>query len=124
MEPGIVLRPQPGFYVVRLRRGAPLVSALIFQLCPMVIPQPTAANGPNPADWCRPLDRAPRYAALIDGKPAPVERVCMARSLRPVSPEEYAFRVGPLRRWAQANPTMPEARPDRPVDLSLLPSLF
>jgi hypothetical protein len=109
---------------MRLRRGAPLVSALIFQLCPMVIPQPTAVNGPNPEDWCRPLDRAPRNGALIDGKPAAVERVWAARSLRAVSPEEYAFRVGPLRRWAQANPTMPEATPDRPVDLSLLPSLF
>jgi hypothetical protein len=71
-----------------------------------------------------PLDRCPRYGALIDGKPSPIERVWMARSLRPVSPEEYAFRTGPLRRWARAHPGMPEARPGEPVDLAALPSLF
>jgi hypothetical protein len=75
----------------------------------MVIPQPTAVDGPNPDEWCRPLDRSPRYRA---------------RSLRPVSPAEYAFRIGPLRRWVRANPAMPEARPRQPVDLAILPPLF
>jgi hypothetical protein len=70
------------------------------------------------------LDRSPRYGALIDGKRVAVDRVWTARSLRPVSPAEYAFRVGPLRRWARAHPVMPEARPDCPVDLAALPSLF
>jgi hypothetical protein len=122
--PRMLLRPRPGFYIMRLRRGAPLVPALIYQLCSMVIPQPTAVNGPNPDEWCRPLDRSPRLAALIDGRPVPVDRVWTARSLRPVSPAEYAFRVGPLRRWARANPAMPEARPGQPVDLAALPPLF
>src|SRR5258708_3394824 len=123
-QPRVLVRPLPGFYVMRLKRGAPLVPALIYQLCPMVVPQPTAVDGPDPDDWCRPLDRAPRYAALIDGQPSPIERVWMARALRPVSPEEYAFRLGPLRRWARAHPGMPEARPECPVDLAALPSLF
>jgi hypothetical protein len=122
--PRVLLQPQPGFYVMRLRRGAPLVSALIYQLCPMVVPQPTAVDGPHPDDWCRPLDRSPRYGALIDGERVAVDRVWTARSLRPVSPAEYAFRIGPLRRWARAYPVMPEARPERPVDLTALPSLF
>jgi hypothetical protein len=122
--PRVLLRPEPGFYVMRLRRGAPLVPALICQLCPMVVPQPTAVDGPHPDDWCRPLDRSPRYRALINDKWAAVDQVWTARSLRPVSPAEYAFRVGPLRRWARANPVMPEARPDCPVDLTFLPSLF
>jgi hypothetical protein len=108
---------------MRLKRGAPLVPALIYQLCP-IVPQPTAIDGPDPDDWCRPLERGPRYAALIDGEASPIERVWMARSLRPVSPEEYAFRLGPLRRWARAHPGMPEARPEDPVDLAALPSLF
>ena len=123
-EPRLLLRPLPGFYVMRLRRGAPLVPALIYQFCPMVLPQPTAIHGPHPDEWCRPLDRCPRYGALIDGKPVPIDRVWTARSLRPVSPEEYAFRIGPLRRWARAHPAMPEARPERPVDLAALPPLF
>ena len=120
----ILLRPLPGFYVTRWRRGTPLVPALICQLCPMVIPQPTTVDGPNPAEWCRPLDRSPRFGALIDGKPVAIDRVWTSRSLRPVSREEYAFRIGPLRRWARANPGMPEARPERPVDLAALPPLF
>jgi hypothetical protein len=107
---------------MRLKRGAPLVPALIYQLCPMVVP--TALQGPHPDDWCRPSVGGRRYAALIDGQPSPVERVWLARSLRPVSPEEYAFRLGPLRRWARAHPRMPEASPETPVDLAALPPLF
>src|SRR5712671_4094507 len=122
--PRALLRPRPGFYVTRLRRGGPLVPALIYQLCPMVVPQPTAVDGPHPDDWCRPLDRSPRYGALIDGKRVAVDRVWTARALRPVSPAEYAFRIGPLRRWARAHPVMPEARPECSVDLTALPSLF
>jgi len=101
-----------------------LVPALIYQLCPMVIPQPTTVDGPNPDEWCRPLDRSPCLRAMIDDTPAAVDRVWTARSLRPVSPAEYAFRIGPLRRWARANPIMPEARPGQPVDLAALPPLF
>jgi hypothetical protein len=70
------------------------------------------------------LDRSPRHGALIDGKRVAVDRVWTTRSLRPVSPEEYAFRMGPLRRWARADPQMPEARPQRSVDLAALPPLF
>jgi hypothetical protein len=123
-EPRVLVRPRPGFFVMRLRRDTPLVPALIYRLCPMVIPQPTTVDGPNPDEWCRPLDRSPRHGALIDGKRVAVDRVWTTRSLRPVSPEEYAFRMGPLRRWARANPQMPEARPERSVDLAALPPLF
>jgi hypothetical protein len=55
---------------------------------------------------------------------APVDRVWTSRSLRPVSAEKYAFRMGPLRRWARAHPGMPESQPETPVDLALLPPLF
>ena len=96
--PRILLRPRPGFYIMRLRRDTPLVSALIYQLCPMVIPLPTTVDGPNPEEWCRPLDRSPRYGALIDGKRVAIDRVWTTRSLRPVGPEEYAFRMGPRHR--------------------------
>lgn len=123
-KPRMMLRPRPGFYVMRWRRGAPLVPALIYQLCPMAVPQPTALDGPHPDDWCRPLDRSRRYYALIDGKRADLERVWLARSLRPVSREEYGYRIGPLRQWARANPEMPEAHPKRPVDFAALPPLF
>jgi hypothetical protein len=117
-------QPRPGFYLLRLRRGTPLIPALIFQACPMVIPEPGMAGGPNPADWCRLDHGPPRYGALIDGSPADVERVSASRSLRPITAAEYSFRMGPLRQWAQTHPQMPEAHPDRPVDLAVLTSLF
>jgi hypothetical protein len=80
--------------------------------------------------WARPtgvvpaLDHSSRYGAFIDGKSGPIDRVWTARSLRPVSLAEYAFRIGPLRRWARANLAMPEARPEMPIDLAALPPLF
>jgi hypothetical protein len=120
----ILIRPQPGFYVMRLRSGAPLAPAIIYQLCPMVIPQPSTATGPHPDEWCRPLDRSPRYAAQVDGKRVAIDQVWTARSLRRVNRDEYQFRTGPLRRWALQNPGAPEARPARPVDLDAIPSLF
>jgi hypothetical protein len=120
----ILIRPQPGFYVMRLRSGAPLVTAVIYQLCPMVIPQPMNVVGPHPDDWCRPLDRSPRYEARLDGKRVDIDRVWTARSLRSVRRAEFEFRSGPLRRWARENPSAPEARPHRAVDLSAIPPLF
>jgi hypothetical protein len=120
----VMLRPQPGFYVLRFRRGAPLVAALIYQFCPMVVPQPTALDGPHPDDWCRPLDRSRCYGAQIDGKRADLERIWFIRSLRPISRDEFEFRSGPLRRWARQNPSAPEARPHRQVDLDAIPPLF
>jgi hypothetical protein len=120
----ILIRPEPGFYVMRLGRGAPLVPALIYQLCPMVVPLPSAPSGPDPDDWCRPLDRSPQYRARIDGKPVAIDRVWTARSLRAISPAEYQFRIGALRQWARANPRMPEARPQLRVNLAALPPLF
>jgi hypothetical protein len=120
----VLIRPEPGFYVMRLARGVPLVPASIYQLCPMVVPQPGAPEGPHPDDWCRPLDRSPQYRARIDGKPVAIDRVWTARSLRAISPAEYQFRIGALRQWARANPRMPEARPQLRVNLAALPPLF
>jgi hypothetical protein len=41
----MLLRPRPGFYTMRLRRGALLVAAVIFQHFPLVMPQPRAVKG-------------------------------------------------------------------------------
>lgn len=114
--------PRPGFYVLRLKPGAPLVPAVIYALCPMVVPRPGDPGGPDPDEWCRPLRSLLRYDALINGQAVAIERVLMARSLRRVSAEEYAFRMGPLDRWRKAN--LPQARPDSRVDLARLPALY
>ena len=120
----VLIRPRPGFYVMRLRPGAPVIPAVIYRLCPMVIPQPLTVAGPHPDEWCRPLDRSPRFEARLDGQRVDLDRVWTARSLRPVSCTEYEFRSGPLRRWARENPGAPEAQPHRPVDLAAIPPLF
>src|SRR5271156_1783952 len=106
----ILIRPEPGFYVMRLRSGAPLVPAIIYQICPMVIPEPTTVTGPHADDWCRPLDRSPRFKARVDGKRVDVELVWTARSLRGVSRDEFDFRAGPLWRWARSNRDCQEFR--------------
>src|SRR5262249_939655 len=67
-------RPRAGFYIMRLRRGVSLMPTLICQHCMIVLPQPSAVNGPNPQDSCRHLDGSPRLDALIDGTPAAVDR--------------------------------------------------
>ena len=120
----ILIRPEPGFYVMRLASGAPLVAAVIYRLCPMVIPEPTNVTGPDPSEWCRPLDRSPRYEARLDGKRVAIDRVWTARSLRRVSRDEFEFRIGPLRRWARQYPGAPEATPQRPVNLNAIPPLL
>lgn len=119
-----LIRPQPGFYVLRLTRRGPLAPAIIQQLCPMVLPQPGYADGPHPDDWCRPLDRPPKFQARIDGKRVPIDWVWTARSIRSVTAAEYAFRIGPLRQWALSRNPMPEARPQRQVNFAALPPLF
>jgi hypothetical protein len=103
--PRMLLRPRPGFYVMRPRGGAPLIPALIYQLCPMVVPQRTTVDGPNPEEWRRPLNRSAHFGALIDGKPVAVDRVWKSRSLRPVSPDELRLPHWPL---AANSITVPE----------------
>jgi len=108
-----------------MRRDAPLVPALIFQLCPMVMPQPSAVNRPNPADWCRPLDRSPRFGVLIEGKRVAFDPVWTSRSLKPVSPEEYAFSQGPVAPLGRGPiPACRHRSTEKPLNLALFPTLF
>ena len=97
MALGISLRPQPCFYALPLHCGAPLVPALNYPQRPMALPQPTVVDGHNS------LDRSPRFGAWINAGPR-TKWICTASSLQPVSPEEYAFRMG--RRWACAHREM------------------
>src|SRR5438270_14043391 len=39
-----------GFCVMRLPRGVPPLTGPIYQFCPMVMPQPSAVNGPRTID--------------------------------------------------------------------------
>ena len=117
--------PRIGFYIMRLARNRPWVPAVIYQVCPMVVPQPGVVGGPHPDDWCRPLDRSPIFRAQINCAPAATDRLWTARSLRPVSAMEYAFRIGPLRQWERSQAKMARRRRLRHHNaLADLPPLF
>jgi len=52
--------------------------------------QRTMIDGLNPEEWSRPLNRSPRFGALIGRKLVVVDRLSASRFLRPVvSPEIY-----------------------------------
>ena len=97
--PRILLRPRPRFYVIRLPRAFGFSA------------QPTTANGTNPVE-VRVAGSLAAYRALIDGEPASVERVWTGARCGGSSPEGYAFRIGPLQRWARAHliPTRSRAK--------------
>ena len=120
----VLIRPVPGYYVLRLVSRGPVVPALIFQRCPMVLPQPGVFGGPDPDEWCRSLDRSPVLQAQVDGKSVQIDCVWTARALRSVSAAEYAFRIGPLQLWARSARRGPEARPHRTADLAAISPLF
>src|SRR5438552_1190501 len=111
-----------GFCILRFQRGAPW-----FRPDPSAVPDSDAADtrsqrvdsgGAVAGGWTsRRLWRA--Y-----GKPMALDWLWTLRSLRPVRPEEYAFGIGRLRRWPEAHPGMPEARPEKPIDRALLPPVL
>lgn len=68
----MLLRPEAGFYVINRSRRGLLVWAMIFLLCPMVIPHPTVADAPNPEDGYGKLNGSLRLHALVDDKPVSV----------------------------------------------------
>jgi hypothetical protein len=123
-SPRVLIRPRPGFYLMRLRSTTPLVPAVIYQLCPMVIPQPTTATGPHPDEWCRPLERPRRFEARINGMRVDIDSVWTARSLRVISIGDYASRMRVIRRSARLGDNGPWCRPERRVDLNRLPPIF
>jgi hypothetical protein len=120
----IFIRPESGFYLMRWRAAAPLVPAVIYQLCPMVIPQPTTATGPHPDEWCRPLDRSRCFEARINDMRVDIDRVWTARSLRAISVEDYTSRIRTIRRNARLRGSTHSGRPGRRTDLNRLPPLF
>ena len=91
-----VAAPAPRFFATA-SRGA-FGSGAEYQFCAMVILPPYAVNWPNPEACCRLLDASPLFFALINGRCVPIDRVWTARPSTPITAEECAFGIGPLRR--------------------------
>lgn len=126
-RPQLLNCPEPGFFKLRMVRGGVWVPALIWQPCPMVIPEDPneEAVGEMPSDWCYPIDpyRGPR-ALLARIGDAAVDPLEVWQRGRKITGEEYYWRRG-LREWAIVKaPSQPEANPRQPVDLRRQPSMF
>lgn len=110
--------PQPGFYKIRLNGKGPWCAAAVFLPCPMVLPEP----GIDPSEWCLPLDRSRRWQALVDGRPWHPAKVHAYG--RRITAQEHAYlsALSSFARWQ--SPLLPQADPEKPIDLNSLPPLF
>ena len=106
-------RPEPGFWLMRLAKGAPRVPA-----CTRVVQ--TLAE---PGDPLNLMDRSPFIAAFIAGEPVAVDDVWLRKG-EPITEDEHNFRVADLL-WAQQHaPDEPQASPRKRIDLMQAPLPF
>lgn len=109
----IITAPEPGFFKMRLGRGAPFVAARIYRPCPIEF----CLFSPFQA-----LDRHYPLAAEIDGTPSTVDSVWLYG--RPIPWREFEF-LNHRGRWARAHaPDHPAARPREAVNLGKMPPVF
>ena len=101
---GVALdRPVPGHFAIRLGSRKPWTPALIYLPCPFIEPDPFGLDGPDPADWFTPLDRAPNPLRAQVGErtiEAPEMIIKVWQGARAVTPEEHAYLVA-RRAWAR-----------------------
>ena len=101
-------RPVPGFFKMRLAKGAPEVAALIFIACPL-----------DPF-YGFPMDRPRHIEAMINGKPSDVDRVWLSKSVR-ITQAEYEYLIAD-RAWAKEYaPETPEAEPNKALNILEIP---
>jgi hypothetical protein len=103
-----VAQPEPGYFLMRLVRGGPMVSARILR------------------------DGAGRWQAIVDAKTYPpaadpaaadfVFRIWHGGEI--ISETEYLRHEGAKARAIAANPLHPATRPRQPIDLHNQPSIF
>jgi len=125
--------PEPGYFSMRLGKGARLVAARIYRPCPMVEPCRDVMIGgivyPDiepgevcAADWCRPLDRSRPLRADIAGKPCDPLKIWENGTFS--TRAEWEYLTADLE-WAKKYaPDTPQARPTQAIDLGKQPSLF
>ena len=118
----VASEPRPGYFALKLARRAVLVPAIIWQPCPLILPDQLDALAPGPEQWCCPTERSrPLRARIGEDEADPIEVWTRGSD---IDAREYVWRLG-LREWAMVYaPTQPEANPRKPVDLAAQPSLF
>lgn len=114
----VVDRPETGFFLMRLRKGAPLVPARIARRCHCT---PVGGNASREHDWTPSCDRHPPLTGLINGRPARPERIWNG-ARQEIDEAEYLHRMK-VKDWAE-QVGAPEARPHEAVNLNAMPSIF
>lgn len=105
--------PAPGFWLLRLTKGAVEVPARIFaETC-------TAEPG-NPGNR---MERPTFLVAEILGEPVELDEI-WERKRRPISAAEYRFQIADFKHAGEWRPDDPKASPRAPVDLTKLPPLY
>lgn len=107
-----IASPEPGFFRLKLTSGGPWVPAILYRPCPI--------------EWhpetFQAVDRHYHLVAEIDGKLVDVHRVWTSGER--ITLAEYLFLTAD-HGWArQYAPHLPEATPERPVDINELAPIF
>jgi hypothetical protein len=112
-----ISRPEPGFYRMKRVKGGVWVPVRVWRPCRCTI------GGEAEHEWSDACDRHPPLRALIDGH-EDADPLPLWTWLHPITEAEYWFLVED-HAWARANaPELPEADPQRPVDLGKMKPLF
>jgi hypothetical protein len=118
----VASEPRPGYFTLKLARRAPLVPAIIWRPCPLILPDPFEATAPGSEQWCEPTERPRALRARIGEDEADPIEVWTRGS--DIDAREYVWRLA-RRDWAvRYAPASPEANPRQKVQLDKLPSLF
>ncbi len=110
--------PEPGFFKIQLRRGAPFVGAIIYKPCPMV----PSIFEIGYDEWCQPYDRPQLLCADAGGRDISVDRVWIGGTR--ISKGEYLYLVHDAEWCHLYAPEDPRANPTRRVDLGEMAPIF
>jgi hypothetical protein len=112
-RPRALLSPEPGFWLVRLAKGAPLVPAAILRVH-------TTHEPGNPGNA---MERSPFLAAEIAGETCDIDAVWLRKG-EPITESEYRFRCADAAHARQWRPDEPQAQPRKAVDWMTAPLPF
>lgn len=111
--------PQPGYFMMELRKGAPMTPARIYRACRCTI---GGGRFNDTHDWTEDCDRSGMLVAEAAGREVDIEQVW--HHGHRVTESEWRYQTD-LLGWRRAHePASPEASPDKVVRLDQAPPIF
>lgn len=111
-----ISEPQAGFYVYRLVKKGPLVPVFIYRPTPIEF---------NQDCFCQLLDRWPLHlVAKVGTSTETRDPLPIWPYLRPTDRQDYLYRLCTAYWQESWAPHLPNANPDKPVDLNQQPPIF